>query len=60
VARTNRRREDDVESKLDRKRKLLNSKNNNKQKAKNIRNLDINNMSEDELADLDEMFNEQY
>ena len=60
MARTNRRREDDVESKLDRKRKLLNSKNNNKQKAKNIRNLDINNMSEDELADLDEMFNEQY
>ena len=60
MARTNRRREQDVENKLERKRKLLNSKASNKKNTNNLRNLDFKNMSEDELADLDEMINEQY
>lgn len=60
MARTNRRREQDVDNKLERKRKLLNNKSANKRKTNNLRNLDIKNMSEDELAELDEMFDEQY
>ena len=60
MARTNRRREQDVENKLERKRKLLNNKASNKKKTSNLRNLDFKNMSEDELADLDEMFDEKY
>lgn len=60
MARTNRRREQDVDNKLERKRKLLNSKSANKRKTNNLRNLDIKNMSEDELAELDEMFDEKY
>jgi len=57
VARTNRRRENNVDDRLDRKRKLV-SKNNRNRKKTDLKNIDIKNMSSEELEELDEYLDE--
>lgn len=57
MARTNRRRENNVDDRLDRKRKLI-SKNNRNRKKTDFKNIDIQNMSSEELEELDEMLDD--
>lgn len=57
MARTNRRRENNVDDRLDRKRKLV-SKNNRNRKKTDLKNIDIKNMSSEELEELDEYLDE--
>lgn len=57
MARTNRRRENNVDDRLDRKRKLVSKTNRNRKKT-DLKNIDIKNMSSEELEELDEYLDE--
>lgn len=57
MARTNRRRENNVDDKLDRKRKLSTKKVRGPKKQQ-FKKIDLNNLSVDNLEELDEMLDE--